>query len=320
MTATVRRLTMGLVASLAAAGICASCTGAGAGHRTESEDSTASPSATSPNRSVFRDEPVTVAVKRNQPGFSARDSSGHTGFDVDLVHYISQELGFKKRLTEVAAHSRESVLVGGEADFAAASYTITDARDERIDYTAPYFKTYQGLLVRRGSTSIRHLDDVRGKRVCSATGSTSDPGSAADRRQKTKIIEAIGVDAAIGLRKDYRTCVADLRKGAFEAVWTDRILLEGFAQQAGGSQDLEVVRDVAIENRQFYGIGIAEGREEDCRRLNSVLKKFLAKSWRETFRDHFPHLADSDPSFEQNYKPTESEFRAYRGSSCGAED
>ena len=53
-----------------------------------------------------------------------------------------------------------------------ASYSITDDRQKIVGQAGPYYVTGQQLLVKKGS-DIKSVDDIKGKEVCSVTGSTS---------------------------------------------------------------------------------------------------------------------------------------------------
>ena len=54
-----------------------------------------------------------------------------------------------------------------------ATYSITDARKEKVSFAGPYFVAGQDLLVRADDTSITGPDTLDGKKLCSVTGSTS---------------------------------------------------------------------------------------------------------------------------------------------------
>jgi len=54
-----------------------------------------------------------------------------------------------------------------------ATYSITDARKEKVSFAGPYFIAGQSLLVRSDDTSITGVDSLKGKKLCSVTGSTS---------------------------------------------------------------------------------------------------------------------------------------------------
>ncbi|MGW2339219.1 transporter substrate-binding domain-containing protein [Streptomyces sp. NPDC001661] len=280
--------------------------------------STTSPTASHQSeRSIFKKKSVIVGVKKGQPGFNTLSGVEYenAGFEKDLVEFLADELDFKASLRTMPSLKREEMLTDEEVDLVVATYTISDSRDKTIDFTAPYFKTYQGVLVREGDDRIKKRTDLEGMRVCSAYGSTSDPGSETDKAAQKDIKEALG-DIKPGFRNDYKACVKELEKGNFDAVWTDKVILEGFA--ASGSYDVEVVKDITIENRQFYGIGIREGHEQDCRALNKALNRFLTTRWRTVFQSHFAELAKKEgDDFEQVYRPSDVDFTNYDASSCG---
>ena len=57
-------------------------------------------------------------------------------------------------------------------DLVIATYTINDERKEQVDFAGPYYVAGQDLLVRQDDDSINGPDDLAGKKVCAATGST----------------------------------------------------------------------------------------------------------------------------------------------------
>ncbi|MFC4497740.1 transporter substrate-binding domain-containing protein [Streptomyces ovatisporus] len=313
MSAAARRLPAAVLCIAALAPVSAACDRGGSDGPS---GGSASPSQSA--SSIFEKPSVTVAVKKGQPGFNTRSGEEYeyAGFETDLLNALADGVGFKKYTHDIPSLRREDILLDQGADLVIATYTITDARDEKIDFTAPYMKTYQGVLVQKDDSEIEKLQDLDGKRVCSASGSTSDPGSVEGEKAQKSISEALGTHVRPGFRKDYKTCVKELAKGNFDAVWTDKLVLEGFAHQKPYESDVKVVEDIEIDKQQYYGIGIREGHGADCRRLNAALKKFLDTRWRMTFQQHFPDLAEGD--FEQQYKPSDSEFEDYRATSCGA--
>ena len=68
---------------------------------------------------------------------------------------------------------RETLISTGQVDMVVATYSITDARKEKVSFAGPYFIAGQDLLVRADDTSITGPDTLKGKKLCSVTGSTS---------------------------------------------------------------------------------------------------------------------------------------------------
>ncbi len=59
-----------------------------------------------------------------------------------------------------------------------SAMTITDKRDEKVDFSDPYFTAYQTVAVRKGS-DIKKLEDLKGKTVAVQKGTTGE--SAAEK-------------------------------------------------------------------------------------------------------------------------------------------
>lgn len=277
----------------------AACTdaepGGGSGESEDAEQS--APSLFDPSASI--------AVKKGQPGLNIRSGEEYeyAGFETDLLKSLSRELKFRPFVHDIPSRDREDILHYQGVDLVIASYTITRERDKKIDFTAPYLKTYQSVLVRKDDGSIKERGDLKNKLACTASGSTTK-----------SIGNAPG--SKVEFRKDYKTCVKELISGNFDAVLTDEIILQGFANQEPYMDDVEIVEDIRIDERQFYGIGLPEGHAADCRKLNDALKKFLDSGWRKSFEQHFSTIAKGD--FEQEYKPSDSEFQEYAEEmSCG---
>ena len=192
---------------------------------------------------------VKVGVKEDQPGLGYLDptTGDRTGFDVDIARWIAASLGYdedKIEFTAIPSANREQAIVNGDIDYYVGTYSITDKRKEQISFAGPYFVTGQGLLVAADNSDIKGPDDLAGKNVCSATGSTSI------QRIKTDYPEAKTTEF-----DTYSQCVEQLKTGQVDAVTTDEAILIGYAAQ--DPDNLKVVGDVFSEER--YGVGIPKG-------------------------------------------------------------
>ncbi|WP_345802142.1 glutamate ABC transporter substrate-binding protein [Microbacterium sp. AZCO] len=192
---------------------------------------------------------VKVGVKEDQPGLGYLDptTGDRTGFDVDVARWIAASLGYDEDKIEfqaIPSANREQAIVNGDIDYYVGTYSITDKRKEQISFAGPYFVTGQGLLVAADNDDIKGPEDLAGKNVCSATGSTSI------QRIKTDYPEAKTTEF-----DTYSQCVEQLKTGQVDAVTTDEAILIGYAAQ--DPEALKVVGDVFSEER--YGVGIAKG-------------------------------------------------------------
>ena len=112
-----------------------------------------------------------------------------------------------------------------------ATYSITDARKEKVSFAGPYFIAGQDLLVRSDNTDITGPDSMDGKKLCSVTGSTP----------AEKIKEEYATTVKLFEQDTYSKCVEALVGGTVDAVTTDNVILAGFAAQPQYAGKLKVV-------------------------------------------------------------------------------
>ncbi len=109
------------------------------------------------------------------PPFEYEEGGEYTGFDIDLLTAIADELGLEINVQDVNFDALQSgtVLVAGQCDIGASAMTITEERKANIDFSDPYYDSLQSLLVRADS-GIEGIDDLSGKRVGVQQGTTGE--------------------------------------------------------------------------------------------------------------------------------------------------
>jgi glutamate transport system substrate-binding protein len=217
---------------------------------------------------------IVIGVKFDQPGLGLKEGSKNTGFDVDVAKYVAKELGFtedKIEFKESPSAQRESLLANGQVKMILATYSITDARKEKVSFAGPYLVAGQDLLVKSDST-ITGPDDLNGKKLCSVTGSTSAQ-KVADKYAKTVQLQKYDT---------YSKCVEALSAGAIDAVTTDNTILAGYAAQEANKGKFKVVGKTFSTER--YGVGLKKGDTETCTKVNTALKKMVdSGEWQKAF-------------------------------------
>jgi glutamate transport system substrate-binding protein len=211
-----------------------------------------------------------IGIKFDQPGLGLKKGSEYTGFDVDVATYVAKELGTDAAdITWVQAPSaqRETLISTGQVDLVVATYSITDARKEKVSFAGPYFIAGQDLLVRADDTSITGPDTLDGKKLCSVTGSTS--------AQKVK-------DTYPGVQLQefatYSECLPALANKGVDALTTDDTILAGFAAQPEYAGKFKVVGKPFSEEK--YGIGLKKGDTATCEKVNAAISKMVSDgSW-----------------------------------------
>jgi glutamate transport system substrate-binding protein len=219
---------------------------------------------------------VVVGIKFTQPGLGVKNADGtYSGFDVEVAKYVAKELGVDPaniQFVEANSAQREDLIAKGQVDYIVATYSITDARKEKVNFAGPYFIAHQDLLVKSDNTDITGPEAMSGKILCSVTGSTS----------AQKIKDKYAADVALQEYPTYSDCVDALLTGSIDAVTTDDVILAGFAAQHPG--ELKVVgKGFSDEN---YGIGLAKGDAAGTAAVNAAIAKMIADgSWKQALQD-----------------------------------
>lgn len=216
---------------------------------------------------------INVGHKTDQPGvgFQGATDDVPKGFDIEVAKLLIADLCIdpasdKVNWEETISDNREPYLESGKVDIVLASYSITEDRQKVVGQAGPYMVTGQQLLVKSDS-EIAGVDDIKGKEVCSVTGSTS--------------LETIKGKGAKGVGADsYSECAEKVLDGTYEAMTTDGTILAGLAAQNEG--ELKVVGDeFSTEN---IGVGYGKDHPEMCEWINKVLTaSFDDGSWAEAF-------------------------------------
>ncbi|WP_190110621.1 glutamate ABC transporter substrate-binding protein [Streptomyces cinnamoneus] len=192
---------------------------------------------------------LVVGAKEDQPYLGQKDpaTGTYSGFDIEIAKMMSASLGFDPKTISfrtIASANRETALQNGQIDYYVGTYTINDLRKKQVGFAGPYYIAGQSLLVRKDEDDINGPQDLAGKRVCSAAGST--PLQRIQRDYPKAV--AVAYDT-------YSICVDNLLSLQVDAVTTDDTILMGFAAKAPDA--LKVVG--APFSKEPYGIGVSRG-------------------------------------------------------------
>src|SRR5688572_4640685 len=179
--------------------------------------------AGSPMAQIASRGKLIVGVKYDVPLFGLKDpvTGRIDGFDVAVGKELGKALGLQENqieFVEAVTANRIPFLLEDKTDIVISTFTITEARKMEIDFSRPYYKAGQSILVKKDNTTIRTFNDLNGKNVCSQAGSTSERNVMEKAPQATML--SLQVISA---------CVQSMKDGRVDAVSTDDIQLAGFA-------------------------------------------------------------------------------------------
>jgi len=205
---------------------------------------------------------LTVCSDIPYPPFEFEENGEYTGYDMDLIREIATGMGLDTQIQDVGFDALQSgvVLASGQCDIGASAMTITEEREENIDFSEPYYDSLQSLLVPADS-DIKAIGDLAGKSVGVQQGTTGEAYTRENVPADTEVraypsdaelfpaLQSGGVDAVL---QDLPVNLGHLEGGKYEIVEeypTDESY--GFAVKEEGSEALlEAVNAELAELRE----------------------------------------------------------------------
>lgn len=192
---------------------------------------------------------LTVCSDVPYPPFEDFDEGsdlGFKGFDVDIVQEIADglELDLVIQDSEFDPLQSGQTLNAGQCDLAASAMTITEEREENIDFTDPYYESKQSLLVPSGS-DIASIEDLAGKKVGVQRGTTGKSYTEENAPEGVEIV-TFPSDAEMW---------SAIQAGNVDALLQDLPVNVEHTRDA----DFEIVEE--YETDESYGLALKEGSE-----------------------------------------------------------
>ncbi|MDP8931579.1 MAG: glutamate ABC transporter substrate-binding protein [Actinomycetota bacterium] len=191
---------------------------------------------------------IRVGTKFDQPLFGLKTPGGDVeGFDVEIARLMAEGIFGKGNtdgrieFVETPSRVRESSIVDDKVDIVVATYTITEERKQQVSFAGPYYVAGQDIMVKSDNTDIKSVEDLNGRRACTAEGSTS-----------LRNLQQRAPQAQVLTFPTYSECAAALSDGRVEALTTDNVILLGLVERSGGA--FKLVGNPFTE--EPYGIGL----------------------------------------------------------------
>ncbi|MGC3874423.1 transporter substrate-binding domain-containing protein [Halomonas sp. GXIMD04776] len=177
-----------------------------------------------------------------------QESGEMVGFDMDILDEVAKRAGFEVDLRTMDFNGIIPAVQTGNVDLAIAGITITDEREEIVDFSDPYYDSGLRILVSANNEEIEEVDDLEGMRIGTKIGSTSY-----DYLQKN-----LGDSAEITPYPGSSDMYMALMGGSVDAVFYDAPNVGYFSQTKGEGR----VKTVGpLYEGQQYGIAFANGSQ-----------------------------------------------------------
>lgn len=192
-----------------------------------------------------------------------RDKQGNlVGFDVDLANEVFKRAGIEVQFQPIDWTMKETELNTGNIDLIWNGYSITEEREEKVDFTKPYLTNRQ-IIVTMADSDIETRADLEGKKVAIQSES-----SAVDAvMEYPEIVETFdgGEPILFGTNDE---ALMDLEAGRSDAVVGDEVYVRYYIKQKGEENYKIAEEDFGDEE---YGIGFRKTDGDLLKLIDDIL-------------------------------------------------
>jgi polar amino acid transport system substrate-binding protein len=223
---------------------------------------------------------IIVGTSADFPPFEYTDASGKiVGFDIELITAILENLNYTVEVQDIGFDSLIPSLQSDKIDVIAAGMTITEAREEVIDFSDPYYQADQSVLIKKGSgVEINASHDLENftASIANLTIGAQTGTTGAAWVQENLIDTGMMDSENLKQYELYLDAIADLDIGParLDAIILDLDVARAFAENEN--------REVAytIITGEYYGFGVKEGNTALVEKINAELDEFIgSEDW-----------------------------------------
>ncbi len=200
---------------------------------------------------------LTMCTNPPFPPFEYEEGGEVVGIDVDVVGEVAADLGVEVDIVVTPFEGIETGadLDAGNCDVVASGVTITEEREERMDFSEPYFDADQGLLAPT-TAGLDAVEDLEGLRVAVQQATTGEAW-ATEQGLQTVQFEDLGLQ------------VEALRSGQVDAVVNDVAVL-------GAYVDDELEIGTTFPTGEQYGLGVRTGNSALLEAIDATLERIAS--------------------------------------------
>ena len=175
-----------------------------------------------------------------------------------MVEAVAEKIGRTVEFKDTSFDTIFRDLAQGKFDMVASATTITDEREETVDFTNPYYlPSAQSIVVKQGNSELQSAKDLVGLVVGVQQGTTGEEYVEEEIETKELRTYPQGPDT-----------IPALKAGTIDAVVIYRPVAENLV---AADADLEI--SGGIETEEQYGFVVQQGDEQLLDKLNEALKE-----------------------------------------------
>ena len=208
-----------------------------------------------------------VATDAAWPPFEYMEGEDVVGADIEIASDIAESLGVELEVVNVAFDSLSMYLENGEADLAIAAITVTEERQETMEFSEPYCDYCQYIVVKEDDETVKSIDDLAGYTIGVHLGTTGD--FLASDEVNMGVLSGTG--ASVQQYKDLTIAAMGLNAGDVQAIVCDSLLAENICTVNDGLKCFEAVYADGSSTLEQYAVAAAKYETELIEKVNEVV-------------------------------------------------
>ena len=203
---------------------------------------------------------LTMATNAAFPPYEMTTDSGEfEGIDIETAQAIADKLGLELQIDDMDFDAALLAVQQGKSDMVMAGVTVTDERQNVMDFTDSYATGIQSIIVKEDS-DIASVDDLAGKKIGTQRGTTGYLYCSDDFGDENVVAYDNGL-----------TAVQMLNNGQVDCVVIDNAPAKEFIAANPG---LKLLDTAYVE--ESYAIGVGKGNTELKDAINTALEELKA--------------------------------------------
>lgn len=214
------------------------------------------------------------------------------GVDIDIMNKVGEKLG-KKVVYENKDFATliDYVQEGKLCDCAAAGFTITDSRKEKVNFSVEYYTSVQYVIVKKGTLTTNTTSDgkqclfwsqLAGKKIgvqLDTTGNIYVAGEISGWDAENPTAEdgqLVGTGAECVALDDAQLAFANLKSGKIDCVVVDELPAKYLIKNSSDYEAYPLYYDADTATEEKYGIAVNKNNTQLLEAINSVLNELLS--------------------------------------------